>query len=254
MLVTSQGESYAGNQAILQLDSLAGQVGAVKLLGDDILQFQNKLEEFNMGGMTYGLAFHTEFTSVLRYPYNRDDFLDKARNYILSRVEQLEIAAERVRDENSESSVELRRQAAEHQQNLSNYTQTDNYSQLLQRLHQLFDFFETELGREDRSGVWLGGTCLSIADITLGLYLHRVWQLGMEMEYFQEGVRPQLSVFYQRIRNRPAFARVTKWKENDGQELKLKQPEDAIVDQAKVGLGVGLVLGGLYLVKKLLRK
>ena len=50
----------------------------------------------------------------------------------------------------------------------------------------------------------------SIADITLGLYLHRLWQLGMEGEYFEEGVRPHLSVFYQGIRERPSFLKITR--------------------------------------------
>ena len=50
----------------------------------------------------------------------------------------------------------------------------------------------------------------SVADITLGLYLHRLWQLGMEGEYFEDGVRPHLSVFYKMIRERPSFLKVTR--------------------------------------------
>ena len=85
---------------------------------------------------------------------------------------------------------------------------------------------EQELAREDRQGTWLGGglaprslsrsllqsfkLSFSISDITLGLYLHRLWQLGMEGEYFEEGVRPHLSVFYQGIRERPSFLKITR--------------------------------------------
>ena len=85
---------------------------------------------------------------------------------------------------------------------------------------------EQELAREDRQGTWLGGGLaprslsrfllqsfklpFSISDITLGLYLHRLWQLGMEGEYFEEGVRPHLSVFYQGIRERPSFLKITR--------------------------------------------
>ena len=42
------------------------------------------------------------------------------------------------------------------------------------------------------------------------MYLHRLWQLGMEGEYFEEGVRPHLSVFYQGIRERPSFLKITR--------------------------------------------
>jgi hypothetical protein len=41
--------------------------------------------------------------------------------------------------------------------------------------------------------LWNFMICLS-----LGLILHRLWQLGLDGEYFTEGVRPQLSVYYSR--------------------------------------------------------
>ena len=97
---------------------------------------------------------------------------------------------------------------------------------VLQSFHQLLEDVEQELGRDGRAGTWLGGglaprylsesfgsilrLSLSIADITLGLYLHRLWQLGMEGEYFEEGVRPHLSVFYQGIRERSSFLKITR--------------------------------------------
>merc|ERR1712059_18177 len=59
----------------------------------------------------------------------------------------------------------------EHKANLASYLEVDQFSQLLRTLHQLLDFFEAELGREGRTGLWLGGAFLSIADITLGMCL-----------------------------------------------------------------------------------
>ena len=102
--------------------------------------------------------------------------------------------------------------------------------QVLQSFHLLLQEVEDELGRDGRVGSWLGGglapRCyhqlqsvaislkpnkpFSVADITLGLYLHRLWQLGMEGEYFEDGVRPHLSVFYKMIRERPSFLKVTR--------------------------------------------
>ena len=105
-----------------------------------------------------------------------------------------------------------------------------SYMQVLQSFHLLLQEVEEELGRDGRVGSWLGGglapRCyhqlqsvaislkpnkpFSVADITLGLYLHRLWQLGMEGEYFEDGVRPHLSVFYKMIRERPSFLKVTR--------------------------------------------
>ena len=33
----------------------------------------------------------------------------------------------------------------------------------------------------------------------LGMLLHRVWQLGMEKALFQDGVRPHLTLYYDRL-------------------------------------------------------
>ena len=65
----------------------------------------------------------------------------------------------------------------------------------------VLDFFEDELGQESRLGPWLGGARLCVADVTLGknwrsykkftmlnisgLYLHRLWQLGLDSVYYQ---------------------------------------------------------------------
>ena len=49
------------------------------------------------------------------------------------------------------------------------------------------------------------------------MYLHRLWQLGLETEYYSEGVRPHLAVFYQSISTRPAFIHHTKVQEKVGE-------------------------------------
>ena len=119
----------------------------------------------------------------------------------------------------------------------------------------MLDYFEEELGHEGRVGRWLGGGQICVADITLGgyhniiegskitflhtvlftgLYLHRLYQLGLDTAYYQgdtntseeddahytcyiaEGVRPHLSVFYQSIKSRTSFKEVLRWQEHEG--------------------------------------
>ena len=75
-----------------------------------------------------------------------------------------------------------------------------------------------------------------------GLYLHRLWQLGLEKEYYQEGVRPHLAVFYESIRARPAFVKITGWREQAG-ERSVRTQEDDLVQNARWGLGAAAVLG-----------
>ena len=73
------------------------------------------LKDINIGVVTYGLAFHLTNTPVLRAPHHTEQWLEQARNYVLSRAERLAGAAETVRGENEEICEELNRLAAEHQ-------------------------------------------------------------------------------------------------------------------------------------------
>ena len=58
----------------------------------------------------------------------------------------------------------------EHQENLPSYIDEEGYEAVLKTLEKILDFFEDELGREDRQGRWLGGAHLSLADVTLGVF------------------------------------------------------------------------------------
>ena len=77
-------------------------------------------------------------------------------------------ATEMIRGENLEISEGLKKLAEENEENLPNYLEAEGYDTVLKTFHTVLDFFEDELGRDDRIGRWLGGSLVSIADITLG--------------------------------------------------------------------------------------
>ena len=67
-------------------------------------------------------------------------------------------------------SLYCREISQEHQENLPSYIDEEGYEGVLKTLEKILDFFEDELGRDDRPGRWLGGPQLSLADVTLGLW------------------------------------------------------------------------------------
>ena len=73
-----------------------------------------------------------------------------------------------MRSESPDISLGLKNLAEDHQENLPDYLEAEGYTTVLKAYHKVLDFFEDELGREDRHGRWLGGASVSIADITLG--------------------------------------------------------------------------------------
>ena len=48
-------------------------------------------------------------------------------------------------------------------------------------MSQVLDYFEYELEREDRMGRWLAGPAPTLADISLGLVLHRYTALPPQL-------------------------------------------------------------------------
>lgn len=63
-----------------------------------------------------------------------------------------------------------------------------------------FDFFLS-----DQSNEWLCCNEFTIADISLGMFLHRLSLLGLENHFWANGTRPFLSKYYRRIKSRETF-------------------------------------------------
>jgi len=181
VLVTLQGVPLLGEKMLQAVHAMGDGRRAVRLFpaeedGANVLRFYRKLEDLNIGVLTFGLAFHIHKTALLRFPYDKKEFFEQSSNYILTRREKLLDAAENIRGESREISEGLKILAEEHQENLSQYLEDEGYDNILKTFHKVLDFFEDELGREGRNGRWLGGALISIADITLGscrLYMHR---------------------------------------------------------------------------------
>jgi len=213
--------------------------------------YLTKLDEISVGFLTYGLAFHQENTKVLRYPFNEPDFFDKSRNYILERGKKIEDVISTCQD--ADIATSLIEVAEQHYKNLEQYTNPDTYNYGLTSLSSLLDRFERDLAADDRVGLYLGGVMCNVADILLGLLLHRCWQLGLDSALFTEGVRPHLTLFYNRIRERSSFRSITLWDKKTS-ELVIKSEEDKFADNAKIGIGIMAALGAIFIGKKILRK
>jgi len=253
-LVLPTGRSLIGQELLEGLQQLSSTTSPGVCFKDG-QDWEERLGQVSISALTHGLSLHPQpHTLTLRFPYHEQDYCNMASNHILSRADRLLEAADRMRGSRGEVAEGLVRLAETHQASLAQYLEPRGYETVLQSFHLLLQEVEDELGRDGRVGSWLGGGLApSVADITLGLYLHRLWQLGMEGEYFEDGVRPHLSVFYKMIRERPSFLKVTRWKAETGNRI-VKSEADALADNAKLGIGAAAVLGGLFLVKKMMGK
>ncbi|XP_066481634.1 ganglioside-induced differentiation-associated protein 1-like 1 isoform X4 [Tiliqua scincoides] len=62
--------------------------------------------------------------------------------------------------------------------------------------------------RRQKCELWLCGCIFTLADILLGATLHRLKFLGLSKKYWEDGSRPNLQNFFERIQRRFAFKKV----------------------------------------------
>ena len=208
VLVTEEGRPLTGEDifTFLQDQPTSHPTACVFPRGDlaasQVKKFYKKLEDVNIGVLTYGLAFHTNRSKLLRFPYCNENFYEKvlttgAVAQIMSykifsfrpaitfwpvqrswttplgrwetRASTSQLSSGEGRNADSWQLHPITRNLSdEHKENLPNYIEEEGYESVLKTLEKVLDYFEDELGREDREGVWLAGALMSLADVTLG--------------------------------------------------------------------------------------
>ncbi|XP_054837004.1 ganglioside-induced differentiation-associated protein 1-like 1 isoform X3 [Eublepharis macularius] len=90
-----------------------------------------------------------------------------------------------------------------------------NYlKKILGELGMVLDQIEAELEKRkieyqgQKCELWLCGCVFTLADILLGATLHRLKFLGLSKKYWEDGSRPNLQNFFERIQKRFAFRKV----------------------------------------------
>ena len=75
-MVKNDGEAVTGDNILQYIEDQIGS-GWSEADREKIRRFDKMLSEVNMGIVTYGLAFHHDRTSVLRYPFSDGKFFEK---------------------------------------------------------------------------------------------------------------------------------------------------------------------------------
>ncbi|XP_030625485.1 ganglioside-induced differentiation-associated protein 1-like 1 isoform X3 [Chanos chanos] len=90
-----------------------------------------------------------------------------------------------------------------------------NYlKKILGELAMVLDQVEAELEKRkleyqgQKCDLWLCGPEFTLADVCLGATLHRLKFLGLSKKYWEDGSRPNLQLFFERVQKRYAFRKV----------------------------------------------
>jgi len=84
----------------------------------------------------------------------------------------------------------------------------EDFQKVLDAVRHFLLYVEQELSAQAPRSEWLTGDELSVADISLGLLLHRLYQLGFENHFWAFGKLPQVEAYFLRFRQRESFHRL----------------------------------------------
>nr|XP_017533268.2 ganglioside-induced differentiation-associated protein 1-like 1 [Manis javanica] len=173
-----------------------------------VLQYRELLDALPMDAYTHGCILHPELTT--------DSMIPKYATAEIRR--HLANATTDLMKLDHEEEPQLSEPYLSKQKKLmAKILEHDDVSYLkkiLGELAMVLDQIEAELEKRklenegQKCELWLCGCAFTLADVLLGATLHRLKFLGLSKKYWEDGSRPNLQSFFERVQRRLAFRKV----------------------------------------------
>ncbi|XP_030066929.1 ganglioside-induced differentiation-associated protein 1-like 1 isoform X1 [Microcaecilia unicolor] len=177
------------------------------LLHSRVLQYRELLDTLPMDAYTHGCILHPELTT--------DSMIPKYATAEIRR--HLENASTELLKLDHEEPQLTEPYLSKQKKLMAKILEHDNVNYLkkiLSELGMVLDQIEAELEKRkienegQKFELWLCGHVFTLADVLLGATLHRLKFLGLSKKYWEDGSRPNLQAFFERVLKRYAFRKV----------------------------------------------
>ncbi|XP_062543786.1 ganglioside-induced differentiation-associated protein 1 [Armigeres subalbatus] len=162
--------------------------------GTNIRNLKNTLDKLPIGVITMGSFLHPRTVVTPKSP-----FVQPVRYTILERDETVSSRLRGYAKTFPAFGEVLHRKADFHDRKRLVLTNEQYFLELLDILDAVLTDAETELVNLDDDTTWIAGADLSLADISLGCLLYRLYVLGLEDRFWTGGKKPQLEKYFNRI-------------------------------------------------------
>jgi len=169
-------------------------------------QLTHQINALKVEALSYGSAVHgiKDLNIHPKPPYNYESQRAKMRDVVENRRRILRTEAKKFPQYAESLNQKLR--DVEHEMPL--ITSRDHFEGLILQFEKIMDECEAELVSHEDAKWWLVSPHLSIADISLGILLYRLWQLGYEKRMWEYS-RPALDRYFKRIKQLDSFKKAT---------------------------------------------
>ncbi|MEE6512165.1 hypothetical protein FKM82_019089 [Ascaphus truei] len=195
-------ENYFVGELIPQLIPETG-----SLLHPRVLQYREVLDTLPMDAYTHGCILHPELTTDSMIPKYATAEIRRHLENVTTELMTLDHEEPQLTEPYLSKQKKLMAKILEHDN--VNYLK-----KILIELGMVLDQIEAELEKRKleyeghKCELWLCGHAFTLADILLGATLHRLKFLGLSKKYWEDGSRPNLQSFFDRIQKRYAFRKV----------------------------------------------
>lgn len=169
-------------------------------------QLTVQINNLKVEALTYGTAVHgiKDLNIHPKPPYSYESQRAKMRDVVEHRRRNLRNEAKKFPQYAEELGRKLR--DVEHEMPL--ITNREQYESLILQFEKIMDECEAELTSHEDAKWWLVSPHLSIADISFGILLFRLWQLGFEKRMWEHS-RPGVDRYFKRIKQLDSFKKST---------------------------------------------
>ncbi|KAF4023651.1 hypothetical protein G4228_015566 [Cervus hanglu yarkandensis] len=173
-----------------------------------VLQYRELLDALPMDAYTHGCILHPELTTDSMIPKYATA---EIRRHLANATTDLMKLDHEVEPQLSEPYLSKQKKL------MAKILEHDDVSYLkkiLGELAMVLDQIEAELEKRklenegQKCELWLCGCAFTLADVLLGATLHRLKFLGLSKKYWEDGSRPNLQSFFERVQKRFAFRKV----------------------------------------------
>ncbi|MBN3306175.1 GD1L1 protein, partial [Amia calva] len=172
-----------------------------------VLQYRELLDTLPMDAYTHGCILHPELTTDSMIPKYATAEIRRHLANAASELMKLDHEEPQLTEPYLSKQKKLMAKILDHDN--VNYLK-----KILSELAMVLDQVEAELEKRKleyqgkKCELWLCGPEFTLADISLGAMLHRLKFLGLSNKYWEEGSRPNIQSFFERVQKRYAFRKV----------------------------------------------
>nr|NP_001261437.1 Gdap1, isoform B [Drosophila melanogaster]AGB94132.1 Gdap1, isoform B [Drosophila melanogaster] len=170
---------------------------------DQMLIFEQAMARLPVGTLSLGSFIHDDLKLVPKAP-----FIGPVRQSCLKNNEKVLDLLRHSVDEQATKKAALQHKLDIQLRRHELASSREEFQKVLDAVRHFLLYVEQELTAQAPRVEWLTGDELSVADISLGLLLHRLYQLGFENQFWTFGKLPQVEAYFLRFRQRESFHRL----------------------------------------------